>query len=111
MDADEREIYHFLKHWRHEFISAREICRRAGGRKRFQKSPEWAKPILQNMVERGILEADSAGHFRIKPVPHNTKMKRWVSPQIAAILKSSGSTELHDIAHSDDDADTYYDKL
>ena len=39
----------------------------AGGR-RFHEEPEWAKPVLLRMAERGILESNATGHFRIKPV-------------------------------------------
>lgn len=110
MDADEREIYYFLKSWRSQFISAREICRRAGGKKKCQASPEWAKPFLARMVERGILEADPAGHYRIQPPQKASRLKRWVSPQIAVVLRNK-SKELGDIVMSDDDLDEYYDKL
>jgi hypothetical protein len=110
MNADEREIYYFLKSWKDQFISAREIARRAGGKRRAQYEPEWAKPVLLNMVERGILESDAAGHYRIRPVPPNTKLKRWVSPQIARILKSR-SKEMGEIVMSESDIDDYYEHL
>ena len=68
MDADEREIFHFLKTWGSEFVGAKEICRRAGGKKKFYENPDWAKPLLMRMEERGIFESDSMGRYRIKPV-------------------------------------------
>lgn len=90
MDSDEREIYQFLKSYGSEYIAAREICRRAAGRRRFNEEPEWAKPVLLRMEERGILESNSTGHYRIKPLPKNKeKDKRWVSPDIAKFLKDS----------------------
>lgn len=112
MDAEEREIYYYLKGWRHEFISSREICRRAGGKKRFHREPEWAKPVLTRMVERQILEVDPAGHYRIKPIDEKQigKKKHWVSPQIARILQSSGKDFTH-IVMSEDEMDRYYDSL
>jgi hypothetical protein len=110
MDSEEREIYFFLKSYRAEFISSREICRRAGGKKRFQKSPEWAKPHLTRMAERGILETDPAGHYRIRPPKDRGGLKRWVSPQVAAILRSSGNPNIvYEI--SEDELDDYYEKL
>src|ERR1043165_2598157 len=92
MDADEREIYYYLKGWKYEFISSREICRRAGGKRRFRENAEWAVPVLLRMVERGILESDPSGHYRIKApiVSKKDGPKRWVSPQIARILQDSG---------------------
>jgi hypothetical protein len=111
MDADEREIYQFLKSWGGEYIAAREICRRAGGRRRFNEEPEWAKPILLRMEERGIIESNSTGHFRIKPVPKKHKGKQWISPDIAKILKESG-VEVESAADDSGIApDEYYDQL
>jgi len=112
MDADEREIYHYLKGWKHDYLSSREICRRAGGRKRFQREPEWAKPVLNRMVERGIVEMDPAGHYRLKPREDKKagEKKHWVSPQIQGILRNSGQ-DFSQVVMSEDDLDFYYDNL
>jgi hypothetical protein len=110
MDADERQIYYYLKAYKHEFISSREICRRAGGKRRFSNEPEWAKPVLNRMVERGILDHDAAGHYRLKPMDKKSAKKRWVSPQIQRILRESGK-EFGDIAIHEDEMDAYYDAL
>lgn len=110
MDADEREIYYFLKPRKQTFISAREICRHAGGKTKFKIEQDWAKPALGRMVERGILETDPAGHFRLKAPPNATVMQRWVSPQIATILRNR-SSQLGQIVISEDDLDDYYDRL
>ena len=42
------------------------------------------------MTERGILEGDSLGRYRIKPQPRKNKNNRWISPDIAKILQESG---------------------
>jgi len=111
MDADEREIYFYLKSYKHEFISSREICRRAGGKKKFRADEEWAKPVLTRMVERGILEHDAAGHYRIKPREEDkARKRRWVSPQIQRILKESGK-DFGTVAINEDEMDEYYDSL
>jgi hypothetical protein len=107
MDADEREIFYFLKTTGKDFVAAKEVCRRAAGKKRFNEDPDWAKPILQIMAERHILETDGTGRYRIKP-----KSKkgggRWMSPEIEKMLKakgleveSKGGTELADDEHYD----------
>ena len=88
MDADEREIFQFLKSWGGEFIGAMEVCRRAGGKKRFHDDPKWAKQPLIRMAERNILESDQQGRYRVKPV--KKKHAQWVSPDIAKILQESG---------------------
>ena len=66
------------------FINASEIARRVD-KKRVHKEPHWAKPILMSMEERGILEADIQGRYRIKPVRRKKKGK-WIAPDIAKIL-------------------------
>ena len=111
MDADEREIFHFLKQYKHEYLSSREVCRRAGGKRRFRNEPEWAVPGLLRMVERGILETDPSGHYRIKPPPNDGKKKKWVSPHIARILKSSGKNFDGVIEIDENELYDYYDKL
>ena len=90
MDGDEREIFHFLKTWGSTFVGAVEIARRAGNRKKFYEDPDWAKQVLLRMADRGILESDSSGRYRIKPVSRKDKNKRLVAPDIAKILQESG---------------------
>jgi hypothetical protein len=108
MDGDEREIFYFLKSRGEEFVNAREIARRAGGKRKFHEDAEWAKPLLVRMTERGILECDAQGRYRVKPVGKKGKNKRWVSPDVAKVLQESGvevegATELG--------SDEYYDQL
>ena len=90
MDGDEREIYQFLKIWGTEYVGAMEIARRATNKKRFYKEPDWAKVVLLRMAERGILESDSQGRYRVKPVSRKGKNKDWVAPDISKILYDSG---------------------
>ena len=91
MDAEEREVYYYLKSWRDEPISIREIARRAGGKHKYRETPDWALPVIARMVERGILECDHGGRYRIKAPPkQDENTQRWISPQLAKILKASG---------------------
>ena len=90
MDADEREIFDYLKTYGEEWVNAKEVCRRAGGKRRFNEDNSWAKPILQRMKERGILEGDMLGRYRIKPPPRKGRKGRWVSPDIEKILQEGG---------------------
>lgn len=111
MDADEREIYHYLKAFRREFITEREISRRAGGRKRFQADEEWAKPVLYRMVERRILEVDTTGQYRIRPMDSDALgKKKWISPQIQKILDQSGK-DFSDQVLTEEELFRYYDGL
>ncbi len=110
MDADEREIYYYLKLQLGEFIPAREICRRVGGKRRMRFSPDWGRPFLMRMLERGILECDDKDGYRIKPMPKpDTKGKHWASPEIAKLLEKSGKG--FDNVVTPQDEDEYYDKL
>lgn len=111
MTSDEREIFQFLKSWGHDFVTAREIARRASTKKRFHADPNWAKPFLISMTERHILESDVNGRYRIKPKPRQKKGNKWVSPEIAKILKESG-VEVEDSANASNIAeDEYYEQL
>ncbi len=112
MDSDEHDIFKFLKTWGAEFTSAMEVCRRAGSKKRFYEEPSWAKPIMQRMEERGILESDIQGRYRIKPVANKKKGNKWVAPDIAKILKESGvEMDAADGSGEEIADDEYYDDL
>ena len=103
MDAEEKEICEFLKSWPGQFVSQREICRRAGGKWRFRENPNWALPVLSRMVEKGVLESDASGHFKLVTEKKQDKKKRWISPHLKKILEgggaagSGGVTEIEDV--------------
>lgn len=89
MDADEREIVDYLKTFGEQWVNAKEICRRAGGRKRFNEDNNWARPLLQRMKELGVVEGDEMGRFRLKQ-EDKKKKERWMAPDIEKILRESG---------------------
>jgi len=110
MNAEERDIYYYLKARRREFIGIREISRRTGGKRKSRVNPDWARPVLMGMAERGILESDGEERYRLKPmVQQETKGKRWASPEISKLLKASGK-DFHNVITPEDE-DEYYDKL
>ena len=90
MDADEREVCDYLKTFRGQFVAAREISKRAGGKWRFRENPSWAVPVLGRLVERGVVESDGCGHFKLIVIKQKKAKKRWVSPEIKKILEKSG---------------------
>ena len=93
MDADQNAICQFLKTWPGQFVSRREICRRAGGKWRYREDENWAVPVLQLLVEDGIVETDDTGHFRLmKQASEDSSNKRklWLSPAIRTMLKENG---------------------
>ena len=89
MDADETEVCTFLKAFRGRFVSPKELARRAGGKWRYREDPKWAIPVLLRLVEKGVLECDASGYYRLLE-RERKKPKQWVSPQIKAILEKSG---------------------
>ena len=104
MDADEREICLYLKGFLGQFVSYAEIARRAGGKRRFRQEPEWATPVLSRMIEKGIIESDSTGHYKLKVRPKKERPTRWVSPHIRKILEKSGK-EFEGVFELDTDED------
>jgi len=90
MDADEKAIVVYLRSYPGQFVSGREICRRAGGKWKFRENPEWAAPVLARMVERSIIESDATAHYRLIKKPDKKGPRKWVSPQIRRILEQSG---------------------
>src|SRR5215831_19037053 len=93
MDADERDICIYLKSWPGQFVSGREISRRAGGKRRYREDPNWAAPALSRLVERQFVESDTTGHFRLRRkarMQQQQQQGRWVSPEIRTILQRSG---------------------
>lgn len=90
MDADEREIINYLQTWGASFVNAKEIARRASTKRRFADEPDWAKPVLVRLLEKGLLEADASGRYRLKPENKHDKAHRWVAPDINKILQEGG---------------------
>ncbi len=90
MDADEREICLYLKSYAGQFVSAVKIARHAGGKKRYHEDPDWAVPVMRRLLEKALIEADAAGHYRLRPTIQEEKKRLYVSPQIRRLLEASG---------------------
>ena len=90
MEADEKLIQLYLKSLPGQFISGREIARRAAGKSRFREEPDWAAPVLTEMEKKGKIEKDAAGHYCLRVVTDKKREKKWVSPQMKRILEQSG---------------------
>ena len=104
MDADEKEISDFLKSYPNQFVSAREICKRAGGKWRFREDDKWALPVLQRMLEQQLVEADTTGHYRLIPdKKKKDKKKWWASPDMKKILQQSGK-QFDNVVDIEDDS-------
>jgi hypothetical protein len=103
MGEQEKEICAYLKAAHGQFISRREIARRAGGKRRFHDDPQWAAPVLEKLVEKKIIESNATGQFRlITKEESKNRRKKWVSPHMKRILEKSGQ----DFTHVIDDEDS-----
>jgi hypothetical protein len=65
MNADETEIFEFLKQYPHVFVSVVEISKNVGDRRRFMNDRAWTRPLLRRMEMEGVLEANPSGEYRI----------------------------------------------
>lgn len=91
MDSDERAICDYLKSWPNTYVSAREIARRAGGKRRYREEPQWANPVISRLLEQAMIETDGLGHYRLRVMAIEKKRThKWVSPQMKKILEKSG---------------------
>jgi hypothetical protein len=91
MDTDEREICDFLKSFPGQFLSGREIARRAGGKWKFHDDQNWAVPALIRLKEQNIIEVNASGQYRLTgQMQKEKKKKKWIAPHIQKILDESG---------------------
>ncbi len=62
---EDRDILDYLRTSPENFFSPREICRRAGGKQKFQENDRWALPVLSRMMMMKLIETNGNGHYRI----------------------------------------------
>ena len=102
MDADEREIVDYLSTFGEQWVNSKEICRRAGGKRRFNDDNHWAIPVLQRLKDNQVLEADMRARYRIKPPPKHGH-DHAVSPDTQKLLDEGGMpAEIEDTGEAED---------
>lgn len=74
LNAEALEIIAYLKTALNKFVPMQEISRRAGGRRRFEESPNWAKGLMAPLIEAGLVEVNARGHYRV-PVQTESETK------------------------------------
>ena len=74
-----------------------------GGKRRFLDDPLWVLPLLTRLVEKGVLESDEQGHFRLRKVDREPRKRTWLSPQVQRILERSQRAFSNVIQVEDDD--------
>ena len=67
LSAEASEIVAYLKTANGKFVNLAEISRRAGGKRRFEEKPDWAKNHMSPLVDAGLLEVNARGHYRVPP--------------------------------------------
>jgi len=65
LSSEALEIIAYLETAPGKFISMREISLKAGGRRRFEESPSWARNLMQPLLEAGLIQVNERGHYRI----------------------------------------------
>jgi CheY-like chemotaxis protein len=80
LDADERDICIYLESCPGPPLSGTDIAKRAGGKRRYQENPNWAVKPLLRLLETGLIETDSNGHYRIKPTGKTGSQQSASSP-------------------------------
>jgi hypothetical protein len=100
MQPEEREICTYLRSLPGQWVSARDIARRAGGKSRYRDDPYWAVPILARLLEQKLIETDATHHYRLI-IKDSKKPKKWLSPQMQKILEKSGKDFTHVISDED----------
>jgi hypothetical protein len=66
MGHDDDIVLNYLAKYPAVYVSAMEVCKRADSRRRFNESPDWAKPVLARLTQSRVLEVNASGHYRIK---------------------------------------------
>jgi hypothetical protein len=66
LSAEALEIITYLKTAPNKFVSMVEISRRAGGRRLFEDSQNWARNLMPRLLEAGLIEVNARGHYRYK---------------------------------------------
>ena len=64
---DEQAVLNYLATAPNCFFSLGEICRKAGGKGKWEENPRWAMSTLARLLAQRLVEQDPAGHYRLMP--------------------------------------------
>jgi hypothetical protein len=65
LSSEALDILAYLESAGGKFMSAAEISRRAGGKRQFEKHPDWARGLLSRLVDEGLIEVNERGHYHV----------------------------------------------
>ena len=87
LSAEALDIIAYLKTAPNKYVSILEISRRAGGRRRFEESPNWAKDLMAPLMDAGLLEVNARGHYRAAvETESETKPQAQATPALCSIF-------------------------
>jgi hypothetical protein len=97
MNADETEVFEFLKDYAGAFVSVTEISRRLKARHKHETDRAWARPILRRMEVDGLLESNPYGEYRLRANPQQPTSFKAALRQPGASLGETTLIFLDDV--------------
>lgn len=92
LSSEELEVLEYLKSWKGNYVTMVEICRSAGGRRRYKESPAWASGLLARLVDSDLVSVNERGHYSFKESAEAALAK--MSPATKA--EKAGGVEVED---------------
>ena len=108
MNAQETELYEFLKRFPQLFVSVVEIGKNCGSRKLFLQDRNWARPILRRMEMEGSVESNPFGEYRVKRRPDDTTTFKRALTMPGFPLGETSIITLDDVAEQLENAPTTF---
>jgi hypothetical protein len=65
MTSEEAAIINFLIGMPDSYVARREIARKALKRTVFEENPHWADAPLAGLVDKGLLQQDESGRYKV----------------------------------------------
>lgn len=110
MNAQETELYDFLRRFPQLFVSVVEISKNCGPRKLFNEDRYWARPVLRRMEMEGSLESNPFGEYRIKRRPDDTTTFKRALTMPGFPLGETAIITLDDVGEQLENAPTTFEK-
>ena len=91
LGSDENCVLQYLNTWPDEFVSEKQIARRADSKDRFMTEPHWTYNALSQLLMMELIETDGTGKYRMKVHRNETGgSKKFMAPHLRQILEKSG---------------------
>ena len=105
MNAEEKEIFDYLKTCPRIFVSANEVSKRVGNRKKYLEDRTWARPLLRRMELDGLLETNNLGEYRLSAASGETTtfLKALSTPVPGVALSDTTIILLEDVDETEQD--------